>query len=167
MGSKTKGCCGWLIVALVASLVATAAVVAIMKKKAGGGSGRKLKPLPVPGPPGAIDSKYGDALGVALQFFQVQKGELPPPPPPPLAPLLLLAPAARTGSLLLTTSPPQCFFRNSADFAANALFFLGAQLGSSCVCVCVCSFSISAFGVVVGEVDTVVSGDLMVSASGW
>uniref|UniRef100_A0A0E0M3U7 Endoglucanase n=1 Tax=Oryza punctata TaxID=4537 RepID=A0A0E0M3U7_ORYPU len=73
MGSKTKGCCGWLIVALVASLVATAAVVAIMKKKTGGGGGRKLKPLPVPGPPGAIDSKYGDALGVALQFFQVQK----------------------------------------------------------------------------------------------
>lgn len=35
------------------------------------------------------------------------------------------------------------------------------------MCVCVCSFSISAFGVVVGEVDTVVSGDLMVSASGW
>ena len=132
MGSKTKGCCGWLIVALVASLVATAAVVAIMKKKAGGGSGRKLKPLPVPGPPGAIDSKYGDALGVALQFFQVQKGELP------LAPLLLLAPAARTGSLLLTTSPPQCFFRTSAEFAANALFYLGAQLGCSCVCVCVC-----------------------------
>ncbi|KAG8050444.1 hypothetical protein GUJ93_ZPchr0009g213 [Zizania palustris] len=72
MGSKTRGCCGWLIVALVASLVATAAVVAIMKRKPGGG-GRKLKPLPVPGPPGAIDSKYGDALGVALQFFQVQK----------------------------------------------------------------------------------------------
>uniref|UniRef100_A0A0D9XG17 Endoglucanase n=1 Tax=Leersia perrieri TaxID=77586 RepID=A0A0D9XG17_9ORYZ len=73
MGSKTKGCCGWLIVALVASLVATAAVVAIMKRKPGGGRTHKLKPLPVPGPPGAVDSKYGDALGVALQFFDVQK----------------------------------------------------------------------------------------------
>jgi hypothetical protein len=52
--------------------VATAAVFAIMKRKPGG---RRIKPLPVPGPPGAIDSKYGDALGVALQFFQVQKGE--------------------------------------------------------------------------------------------
>jgi len=37
------------------------------------GEGAPQKPLPVPGPPGAIDSKYGDALGVALQFFQVQK----------------------------------------------------------------------------------------------
>ncbi|KAK3129605.1 hypothetical protein QOZ80_6BG0482270 [Eleusine coracana subsp. coracana] len=71
MGSKyTRGCCGWLIVALVAALVATAAMFAIMKRKPGG---RHLKPLPVPGPPGAIDSKYGDALGVALQFFEVQK----------------------------------------------------------------------------------------------
>lgn len=78
MGSRTKGCCGWLIVALVLALVATAAVVAIMKRKPGGGGGgrsRPPKPLPVPGPPGDIDSKYGDALGVALQFFQVQKGE--------------------------------------------------------------------------------------------
>ncbi|KAF7066882.1 hypothetical protein CFC21_072807 [Triticum aestivum] len=76
MGSRTKGCCGWLIVALVLALVATAAVVAIMKRKPGGGGGgrsRPPKPLPVPGPPGDIDSKYGDALGVALQFFQVQK----------------------------------------------------------------------------------------------
>jgi len=77
MGSKyTRGCCGWLIVALIAALVATAAMFAIMKRKPGG-KGHHKKPLPVPGPPGAIDSKYGDALGVALQFFQVQKaGEL-------------------------------------------------------------------------------------------
>jgi len=73
MGSKyTRGCCGWLIVALIAALVATAAMFAIMKRKPGG-KGHHKKPLPVPGPPGAIDSKYGDALGVALQFFQVQK----------------------------------------------------------------------------------------------
>lgn len=72
MGKYTRGCCGWLIVALIAALVATAAMFAIMKRKPGG---RHIKPLPVPGPPGAIDSKYGDALGVALQFFQVQKGE--------------------------------------------------------------------------------------------
>lgn len=73
MGKYTRGCCGWLIVALIAALVATAAMFAIMKRKSGGG--KRIKPLPVPGPPGAIDSKYGDALGVALQFFQVQKGE--------------------------------------------------------------------------------------------
>ena len=76
MGSRRGGCCGWLIVALVLALVATAAVVAIMKRKpGGGGSSRRPKPLPVPGPPGDVDSKYGDSLGVALQFFQVQKGE--------------------------------------------------------------------------------------------
>jgi hypothetical protein len=70
MGSKyTRGCCGWMI---VAALMATLAMFAIMKRRPGG---RHLKPLPVPGPPGAIDSKYGDALGVALQFFQVQKCE--------------------------------------------------------------------------------------------
>jgi hypothetical protein len=62
----TRGCCGWMIVALVA------AMFAIMKRKPGG---RHLKPLPVPGPPGAIDSKYGDALGIALQSFHVQKCE--------------------------------------------------------------------------------------------
>uniref|UniRef100_A0ACD5XTU9 Uncharacterized protein n=1 Tax=Avena sativa TaxID=4498 RepID=A0ACD5XTU9_AVESA len=75
MGSRRGGCCGWLIVALVLALVATAAIVAIMKRKPGGGGGssRRPKPLPVPGPPGAVDSKYGDSLGVALQFFQVQK----------------------------------------------------------------------------------------------
>jgi hypothetical protein len=78
MAARARGCCGWLIVALVLALVATAAVVAIMKRKPGGGGGgssRPPKPLPVPGPPGDIDSKYGDSLGVALQFFQVQKGE--------------------------------------------------------------------------------------------
>jgi hypothetical protein len=94
MGSKyTRGCCGWLIVALIAALVATAAMFAIMKRKPGA---RHIKPLPVPGPPGAIDSKYGDALGVALQFFQVQKGEL------------IASPAA------CLTRPMQCLFSLSA-----------------------------------------------------
>lgn len=65
----TKGCCGWLIVVVVAALVVTAGVVAIMKKRS-----HKSEPLPVPGPPGAINQKYANALGTALQFFQVQKG---------------------------------------------------------------------------------------------
>ncbi|XP_072977130.1 endoglucanase 24-like [Typha angustifolia] len=64
----TKGCGGWLIVLVVAALVVTAAVVAIKKRKP-----HHAEVLPVPGPPGAIDQKYGDALSVALQFFQVQK----------------------------------------------------------------------------------------------
>ncbi|XP_020115236.1 endoglucanase 24-like [Ananas comosus] len=64
----TKGCCGWLIVLIVAALVVTAAVVAIKKRKP-----HHAEVLPVPGPPGAINQKYADALGIALQFFQVQK----------------------------------------------------------------------------------------------
>lgn len=65
----TKGCCGWLIVLVVAALVVTAGVVAIMKKRS-----HKSEVLPVPGPPGAINQKYAGALGTSLQFFQVQKG---------------------------------------------------------------------------------------------
>ncbi|WOL19128.1 endoglucanase 24-like [Canna indica] len=68
MGAKyTKGCTGWLIVLVVAALVVAAAVFAIKKKQ------HHRDVLPVPGPPGALDQKYADALGVALQFFQVQK----------------------------------------------------------------------------------------------
>lgn len=68
----TKGCCGWLIVLIIAALVVTAAVVAIKKRKP-----HHAEVLPVPGPPGAINQKYADALGVALQFFQVQKCTFP------------------------------------------------------------------------------------------
>ncbi|KAL6655165.1 hypothetical protein ACP70R_005991 [Stipagrostis hirtigluma subsp. patula] len=72
MGLKPRGCCGWLIVALVAALVATAAMFAIMKRRAGG---RHIKPLPVPGQqPGALDPKYNEALGIAFNFFRIQKG---------------------------------------------------------------------------------------------
>ncbi|CAL9087917.1 unnamed protein product [Musa textilis] len=63
----TKGCSGWLIVLVIAALVVAAAVFAIKKKQ------HHREVLPVPGPPGAINQKYADALGVALQFFQVQK----------------------------------------------------------------------------------------------
>ncbi|KAJ3692776.1 hypothetical protein LUZ60_011871 [Juncus effusus] len=68
MGASKKGCCGWIIVLVVAALVITAGVYAIVKKKS-----HKSEVLPVPGPPGAINQKYADALGTALQFFQVQK----------------------------------------------------------------------------------------------
>lgn len=66
--SRGKGCVGWLIVLVVAALVVTAAVIAFKVKH------KKSSDLgPVPGPPGAVTEKYADALGVALQFFQVQK----------------------------------------------------------------------------------------------
>ncbi|KAG6515983.1 hypothetical protein ZIOFF_026429 [Zingiber officinale] len=68
MGAKyTKGCTGWLIVLVVAALVVAAVFFAVKKKH------HHRDVLPVPGPPGALDQKYADALGVALQFFQVQK----------------------------------------------------------------------------------------------
>ncbi|WOK98216.1 hypothetical protein Cni_G06926 [Canna indica] len=63
----TKGYSGWMIVAAVAALVATALVLTIREKHP------YREALPVPGPPGAIVQKYANALAVALQFFQVQK----------------------------------------------------------------------------------------------
>ena len=60
-------CTGWLIVLVAVALVVTAAVVAVTKKT------QHPEALPVPGPPGAINQKYAEALSVALQFFQVQK----------------------------------------------------------------------------------------------
>lgn len=66
--SRCKGCTGWLIVLVVAALVVTAAVIAIKKKT------HHSEASPVPGPPGAVVQKYSNALSVALQFFQIQKG---------------------------------------------------------------------------------------------
>ncbi|KAK1296940.1 Endoglucanase 24 [Acorus calamus] len=63
----SKGWVGWLIVLVVAALVVTAVVITVTKKS------HKSEPAPVPGPPGAITTKYADALSVAMQFFDVQK----------------------------------------------------------------------------------------------
>ncbi|XP_006656489.1 endoglucanase 18 [Oryza brachyantha] len=59
-------CCCWLLVLALMALAVTAAVVFVRYKNGGQG-------FPFPGVPGAVDHKYTDALGVALQFFQVQK----------------------------------------------------------------------------------------------
>ncbi|GAB4852508.1 hypothetical protein Ancab_016722 [Ancistrocladus abbreviatus] len=71
MGAEKKsgGCCGWILVIIVAGVLAAAIAVAIKIKhdKSKGGA------APVPGPPGAVDSKYADALKIAVQFFDVQK----------------------------------------------------------------------------------------------
>lgn len=66
--SRSRGWCGWFIVALVLALVIVAVVYTVKKKihKSDGADA-------VPGPPGAIDKKYADALKVAMQFFDVQK----------------------------------------------------------------------------------------------
>lgn len=66
--SKSKGWCGWFIVLVVAAVVAVAVVLFIRKK-----SDHSDEPAPVPGPPGAIEKKYSDALKLAVQFFDVQK----------------------------------------------------------------------------------------------
>lgn len=68
LSKYSKGWCGWLIVICIAALVVTAAVLAVRKKS------RHAEPAPVPGPPGAVTRKYADALSVAIQFFDVQKG---------------------------------------------------------------------------------------------
>ncbi|XP_050207216.1 endoglucanase 10 [Mercurialis annua] len=69
--SRSRGCCGWFIVAVVLAVVVVAVVYTVRKKindKSDGGG-----PSPVPGPPGAIEKKYADALKVAMKFFDVQK----------------------------------------------------------------------------------------------
>ncbi|OAY50597.1 endoglucanase 10 [Manihot esculenta] len=66
--SKSRGFCGWFIVAVVLALVVVAVVYTVKKK-----TGKSDDASPVPGPPGAVDKKYADALKVAMQFFDVQK----------------------------------------------------------------------------------------------
>lgn len=71
MGEKSRsgGCCGWLLVAVILAVVAGAIVLTIKKK-----TSHSDKPAPVPGPPGAPVKKYADSLKIAMQFFDVQKG---------------------------------------------------------------------------------------------
>ncbi|KAK8551787.1 hypothetical protein V6N13_120221 [Hibiscus sabdariffa] len=68
--SNSGGCVGWFLVVVILALVVGAVVYGIKKKM---DHAKDSKPEPVPGPPGAIDKKYGDALKIALQFFDVQK----------------------------------------------------------------------------------------------
>lgn len=69
--SKSRGWCGWFIAIIVLASVVLAVVytVKLRMKKSGDDDGGG----PVPGPPGAIDKKYADALKLALQFFDIQK----------------------------------------------------------------------------------------------
>lgn len=72
--SKSRGWCGWFIAFIVLAAVVLAVVYTVksrMKKSDNDGAG------PVPGPPGAIDKKYADALKLALQFFDIQKCKNP------------------------------------------------------------------------------------------
>ncbi|XP_057502607.1 endoglucanase 10-like [Actinidia eriantha] len=68
-GSKSKGFFGWFLVLLVMAVIATAIVITVKKKT----QNSEPKLGPVPGPPGAVEKKYGDALKLAMQFFDIQK----------------------------------------------------------------------------------------------
>ncbi|KAA3488930.1 endoglucanase 10-like [Gossypium australe] len=68
--SKSGGCLGWLLAIVVLALVVGAIVYAVKQKM---DHANDNKPSPVPGPPGAIDKKYADALKIAMQFFDIQK----------------------------------------------------------------------------------------------
>lgn len=67
--SRRKGCCGWFLVLLVLVVIGLAVFIIVRKRT------QKSEPElgPVPGPPGAVQKKYGDALKIAMQFFDVQK----------------------------------------------------------------------------------------------
>lgn len=69
--SKSKGFFGWFLVLIILALVGGAIFLMVKKKTAHHHSAPELGP--VPGPPGAVVQKYGDALKVAMQFFDVQK----------------------------------------------------------------------------------------------
>uniref|UniRef100_A0A2P2IPS7 Endoglucanase n=1 Tax=Rhizophora mucronata TaxID=61149 RepID=A0A2P2IPS7_RHIMU len=66
--SRSRGFCGWFLVAVLLALV-VGAIVYTVKKKAHKSEGA----APVPGPPGAVEKKYSDALKIAVQFFDIQK----------------------------------------------------------------------------------------------
>ncbi|GKU90083.1 hypothetical protein SLEP1_g4125 [Rubroshorea leprosula] len=71
MGDKSgsRGWWGWLLVVVILALVVGAVVYTIKRKISHSNGGA----APVPGPPGAIDKKYSEALKIAMQFFDVQK----------------------------------------------------------------------------------------------
>ncbi|XP_024971427.1 endoglucanase 2-like [Cynara cardunculus var. scolymus] len=65
---KSGGWFGWFIVLVILGVVALALGLTLRNKFHHGGGA-----APVPGPPGAVTKKYGDALKIALQFFDIQK----------------------------------------------------------------------------------------------
>lgn len=67
---KSGGCMGWFIVGIVIIAIGLALGFTLRNKFHHGGGGGDA---PVPGPPGAVAKKYGDALKIALQFFDIQK----------------------------------------------------------------------------------------------
>lgn len=71
--SKSRGCFGWFIALIVLAAVVLAVVYMVKSKMNKSDDDDQGGAGPVPGPPGAIDKKYADALKLALQFFDIQK----------------------------------------------------------------------------------------------
>ncbi|CAN7130379.1 unnamed protein product [Brassica rapa subsp. narinosa] len=71
--SKSRGCFGWFIALIVLAAVILAVVYMVKSKMKKPDDNDDNEAGPVPGPPGAIDKKYADALKLALQFFDIQK----------------------------------------------------------------------------------------------
>ncbi|KAL7227908.1 hypothetical protein ACSBR1_022731 [Camellia fascicularis] len=68
--SKSKGLCGWFLVLVLVACIVIAVVLTVKKKT----NKHSLPQLgPVPGPHGVVDRQYGNALNLAMQFFDVQK----------------------------------------------------------------------------------------------
>ncbi|CAL5327626.1 unnamed protein product [Camellia sinensis] len=71
--SKSKGLCGWFLVLVLVACIMVAVVLTVKKK-----TDKHCLPHlgPVPGPPSAIDKQYGNALNLAMCFFDVQKSRI-------------------------------------------------------------------------------------------
>lgn len=67
-GKKSRGLVGWFIVLIVLAVVGLAIWLTVRKK-----SNNSDSVPSVPDSPGAINTKYANALKVAMQFFDVQK----------------------------------------------------------------------------------------------
>lgn len=70
---RSGGWCGWFLVLMVFGAIGFAIFVTVTQKI------YESEPdaSPVPGHPGAITKKYADALGIAMQFFDIQKCPFP------------------------------------------------------------------------------------------
>lgn len=66
---RSGGWCGWFLVLMVFGAIGFAIFVTVTQKI----YESEPEAAPVPGHPGAITKKYADALGIAMQFFDIQK----------------------------------------------------------------------------------------------
>lgn len=108
---RSRGLCGWFLALLVLGAVAAAIAVGVkVKMDHHHHSAPKLGPAP--GPPGPVVKMYGDALTLAMQFFQVQQCNFLIPL---VSPLFVLLHSIRRYVLLLHFRSVACEF-HQIDF---------------------------------------------------